>query len=111
VKEGPVIVAGKDLHGQLQPLVKLVVELVHQKQRQLFVVYIGKNRIFQGVGKGAVADVMQQNGQQGRLTFFIRNFCIFVAQGADGAVHQVHGPQSVVKTRMQSPGVNEVRQT
>ncbi len=58
--------------------------------------------------KRAVADVVQENGDQRRFALLIGNLTTFTPQRLQGRVHQVHGPQGVVKARVERPRVHEV---
>ena len=58
-----------------------------------------------------MANVVQQDGDLNGQSFLIADLGSFGAQHVDGLGHQVKGTQGVVKTRVQCPRVNIVRQT
>ena len=69
--------------------------------------HILKNSGFQRVGEGAVAHVVQQDGSQRRFALGRRNLHAFILEGAQGQRHEVHGPQRVMKARMQGSRINK----
>ena len=62
MKKRPLVGASKHFNGQIELAAKLLIQSLHQKQRELLVGHILKNGRFQGVGERAVSHVVQQNG-------------------------------------------------
>ena len=67
--------------------------------------------VLQGVRKRTVAHVVQKDGQTHSFLFFGRNGMTLATEYLNGPLHEVHGPQSVVKTRVVGPRVHEVTQS
>ena len=110
VKKRPGIRALEHLNGQIELASELLVQPLHQKQGQLLVRHVLENSGFEGVGEGAVADVVQQDGGQRGLAFGRRNRHALVLERAQGQRHEVHGPQRVVEARVQRPRVHKTRE-
>ena len=67
--------------------------------------------VLQRVAEGAMADVVQEDGDVRAERLFIADRVTFRAQRADGLPHEVHGAQRMVEARVQRSGVDQVRKT
>ncbi|SRR6267154_4587667 len=63
------------------------------------------------MGKGSVANIVEQDGSQRRLKFNVTDVDIFLAKAFQGTAHQVQGAQCVMKSGMHRPGINKVAYT
>lgn len=52
---------------------------------------------FQGMGKGTVSDVMQQDRNIRRFCFLFGDGMTLAADRGDGIAHQVHGPEGMLE--------------
>lgn len=73
-------------------------------------VHVAHHGVLQGVRKWPVADVVQQDRNTGRLLFFGCNFVTFASQDGNGALHQMHGAECVMKANMVRAGIDQVGQ-
>lgn len=64
--------------------------------------------IFQGMGEGAVPDVVQEYGHLGRLKFPLGNFNPLAPELAQGLPHEVQGAQGMLKPVVVGSGVNQI---
>ena len=65
---------------------------------------IFNQHMFKGMGKWAVADIMQQDSDFSCCCFLRGNFCALVLKFGEGQPHKVIGTQSMVQ-----PGMNRAR--
>lgn len=63
----------------------------------------------QGVGEGAVSDIMQEHGDGEPFGFSLRDDGAFGSQHVNRLLTQVHSSEGVMKTRMERTRINVVR--
>ena len=98
----------EDLDAGGQGPVILLVQLLHHQLGKEFMVDLTDNGVLQGMGKGAVADIMQQDGEDRSQPFFLVDLVPFLTKDIEGFLHQVHGTQGMMKAGMQGSGVDKV---
>ena len=89
--------------------IKIPVELIHQHYRNILMMNALHNGLLQRVRKWPMADVMQQDGYGYGLFLGFCDHLSLVSQGFHRHIHQVHGAEGMMKTGMQSAGINQVR--
>ena len=66
--------------------------------------------VFQSVAKGAVSDVVQENGQTNRAFFFLRNIVALATDTRNSLRHEMHGAQYMMEARVVGTWIYEVAQ-
>ena len=84
---------------------KFLVQPFHEKEGDFFMVDIDEGML-QSVRKGAMPDVMEQNGDGNSLGLLLRNVHSFGAKHVDGLPHEVERTEGMVETGVERAGVN-----
>ena len=108
VEERLGMVVVEDLNGQIQGAPHFVVQAAHDQGADIFVVHAFHNAVFERMAEGAVAHVVQEDGQARRLGLRLGDGHALVAQAVDGFLHEVHAPHGVVKAVVNRPGVDQM---
>lgn len=68
----------------------------------------GDERVLQSVAEWAVSNVVKKDGDEHPAFFLWGDRMTLLAEGVDGASHEVHGTDGVMKARMVGSWVHEV---
>jgi hypothetical protein len=82
-----------------------------EKRGDLLMMDALNDRIFEGVRKRAVADIVEQDGNKCALCIFSSNNMSPGFENGDGFLHQVHGSQRMLETGVQGSGIDQVGQS
>ena len=93
--------------SQLQTAIRFTVNLLHKKQRQMFVMHVAEGA-FGGVGEGSVSDVVEENGEFGGLAFVVAYLHPFLSQHFEGSSHQVECAEHMAEAGVHSAWVDEI---
>lgn len=88
VEEVFFVFAFEDADGEVEPALEFVVEALHEVERKFFVVGFDQG-VFQGVGEGAVSDVVEQDGNFDGFGFAFIDLDALAFEAVDGFAHQV----------------------
>ena len=105
------ILVGKNLDGDVQFALEFLVESFHQAKRNFFVRNTFKQRMFQYVREGSVADIVQHDGGGKSFGFCIGDFMAFQTQLTDGFGYQKHGTGDMLKATMRGAWIHYLRQS
>ena len=103
------IVVGENLYAQVEPTAELLVEQWHHHQGDVFVRHMMDQGMFEGMAVGSVAQIVQEYGAIEGFGFLFGNIDLFLSEGLYGLLHQVHGAQGMVETRVGGAGVYQFR--
>ncbi len=67
--------------------------------------------VFQGMGKRAMANIVQQDGAKQPVLLLGGNFKPLAAQQGNRLLHQVHCPQGMVEAGVMGPRIDQVAHT
>lgn len=88
----------------------MFVQLVHVDLRKVFMMNVFNQTVLEGMRERTVANVMQQDGKQRAQLFFFGDFAALYFQDRNGFAHQVESPECMMKTRVNSSGIDIVTQ-
>ena len=84
-----------------------VAHLFHHHEGQPLVVDVDQDALG-GVGEGAVADVVEEDGEPGGAALVVGDPGALETQGVEGAAHEVEGAEHVGEAGVHGAGVDEV---
>ena len=107
VEEMLVVGIGEYGNSHIQRPIHFLIDALHHHQGNLLVGDIDKHPLT-GVGEGAVADVVQENGQFGTAAFLVGDAYTFLFQHLQGPPHEVEGAEHVAEAGVHGARVDEV---
>ena len=89
---------------------QIQIDSLHHQQRYILVRHAVHQRVLQYMRKGAVTDVVQQNGYHGCRGFIVRYLHTLQPERTDCFAHQMHRSYRMAETAVLRTGINQVGQ-
>ena len=106
-----VVLIVDNLYGEVQSPLQFLVELLYNQVGEGFVGAAGDKKVFQGMRKGRVSDIVQQYGCQSGFLFLCGDVNTFFCQCLQGVLHQMHGTYGMLETGVGGTRIHQVRQS
>ena len=104
------VVVIEDLDGRVESPVERFVEARHDERADLLVVHAPDEAVLERMAEGAMADVVQENGQTGAAVLVLGDHDALFAERIEGLLHQVQSAQGVVEAVVDRTGIDQVAQ-